>query len=133
MKDRVKAVRQAAGLTQAEFADVLNMSVNAVSQMERDVIKPSVRTRELICDRFDINREWLETGIGDMKKPPLDEVAEIVSDVLDKGYDDPIYNFVLAFIKTYQELEPKDREFMQRYMDETLKALRDVSPKDTEE
>lgn len=123
MKERVKAVRQDANMTQAEFAEALNMTVNAVSQMERDVIKPSIRTRELICDRFNINREWLETGEGEMKKPPLDEVAFVLNNVLDEGKNNPLYNFVLTWIKAYQDLGPIDRKAVDNWMDATLRSM----------
>lgn len=123
MKERVKAVRQDAKMTQAEFAEALNMTVNAVSQMERDVIKPSIRTRELICDRFNINREWLETGVGEMKRPPLDEVASVLSDVLDDGKNNPLYNFILTWIKAYQELGPVERKVVDNWMDATLRSM----------
>ena len=118
MKGRIKAVRQDAQMSQAEFAAALGMSVNAVSQMERDVIKPSNRTIELICERFLINREWLTDGTGEMKRPPLDEVAVIVADILDKGEDDPFYKWIIAIIKSYRKLDDKHKEIFRKTLDE---------------
>ena len=118
MKDRIKAVRQDANMSQADFANALGMSVNAVSQMERDIIKPSNRTIELICDRFFINREWLTEGVGEMKKPPLDEVAVIVADVLEKGEEDPFYRWIVSMIKSYQQLDEKHKDIFRKTLGE---------------
>lgn len=127
---RLKEVRlQAADgekMLQEEFASKIGLTMSTVSQMERGVKKPTTQTIELVCKTFDINKKWLETGEGPMKKerPPLDEVAMLVSDLLDEGADDPFYQFILGILRTYQRLSPSKRELVQQFVDETLKAQR---------
>lgn len=126
--DRIKAVRLQADdgekMTQPEFAKRVGLTMSSISQMERRKINPTNQTIELICREFDINRTWLETGEGPMKKekPPLDEVAAIVSEILDVGEDDPFYQFVLDLLRSYQKLDMKSRQVIQRLIQETKDA-----------
>lgn len=133
VNERMKEIRKDAKLTQTEFAKRVGISMSSISQMERGKINPTSQTIEFACREFNINREWLETGNGDMKKPPLDEVAEIVSDILDKGNEDLFYGFILAATKAYQELGERDKEFVQSYINKMLTIQHDSFSKDTEE
>ena len=125
---RLREVRlQAANgekMLQEEFASKIGLTMSTVSQMERGVKNPTNQTIELVCKTFDINRTWLETGEGPMKKekPPLDEVAAIVSEILDVGEDDPFYQFVLDLLRSYQKLDMKSRQVIQRLIQETKDA-----------
>lgn len=122
INERMREVRKHEKLNQTEFANRVGISMSSISQMERGVINPTNQTIEFVCREFNVNRSWLETGEGEMKKPPLDEVAAILADVLDKGFDDPLYNILLGIMKVYQALSEHDRTFLQTYLDETKKA-----------
>lgn len=137
--ERVQIIREQADdgnkLTLEKFGNRISLTNQAVSAIEKGKSNPSKSTIDLICREFDINREWLETGKGPMKKekPPLDEVAEIVSDILDKGNEDLFYGFILAATKAYQELGERDKEFVQSYINKMLTIQHDSFSKDTEE
>lgn len=73
LKDRIRTLRRDLGLTQVEFSKRIFMSSDAVSMMERGVTVPTSRTISLICSEFNVRREWLETGEGEMYDLPLDE------------------------------------------------------------
>lgn len=75
LKDRIREARHNLGLTQVEFAKRIFMSSDAVSMIERGVTIPTARTISLICSEFNIRREWLENGEGEMYDIPLDEEA----------------------------------------------------------
>lgn len=128
IKDRIKEVRKQANdgqkMMQTEFAERIGLAMSTLSQIERGKINPTNQTIDLICREFDINREWLETGEGPMKKekPPLDEVAMLVSELLDESEDDPFYQFILGLLRTYQRLNPARKELVKRFIDETLEA-----------
>lgn len=64
--DRVKSVRKMNGMTQKEFADAICISNVSVSQLETNKFKMAKTTKELLCTRFHINPQWLDTGEGDM-------------------------------------------------------------------
>ena len=64
--ERVKLVRKTNGLTQKEFAEAICISNVSVSQLESNKFKMAKTTKELLCTRFHINPQWLDTGEGDM-------------------------------------------------------------------
>lgn len=123
--ERVHQVRMQADnggkMTLVNFASLISISNQAVSAIETGRTNPSKATVDLICREFNIDRHWLETGEGEMKKPPLDEVAEILSEVMDEGEDDPFYQWMLSLLKAYQKLDDRSRAVIQRLIDE-LKA-----------
>jgi len=94
MKKRIKELRLAAGKTQAEFAETLSVSRGAVAIWETvDDRPPSSVTISLMCDKYNINRQWLETGEGEMYRslPRDSEIAAffgtLVSDDNDERSD----------------------------------------------
>lgn len=66
INERIKQIRKEANLKQRPFAERTGLSVDGISQIERGVSNPSPTTIELICREFNVNREWLLTGEGDM-------------------------------------------------------------------
>lgn len=76
MNNRVREVRQQAGLSMRSFGDRLGVSSAAVSKIETGINVPSEQTIRAICSEFNINRDWLVDGIGDMKvtQPLLPEI-----------------------------------------------------------
>ena len=122
--DRIRLVREEAGDNIATCAKRIGVTRPAVSLIESGRNNASNQTIEMFCREYGINREWLETGEGEMKKPPLNEVAAILADVLDKGESNPLNSIILAILETYQKLGEKDREFFTKYIDATKEALK---------
>ena len=69
MKDRLKLLRKTLGLKQRELADRLGVDVGGVGGWEcgRNAI-PKTRVYQ-ICKEFNVRREWLENGEGEMFEP----------------------------------------------------------------
>lgn len=61
-------------MTKTAFGHVLRVSQQYISKLVKEGT-PSDRLIEDICEKFDINEEWLRTGIGDMKSTSLMEDA----------------------------------------------------------
>ena len=72
MKDRIKKIRKDAGLTQAEFGDMIGATRPMVTSYELGKVIPDASKRMLICEKFNVNLDWLERG-GDQEpyKPGL--------------------------------------------------------------
>ena len=71
MRDRIKMIRKKAGLTQAEFSATLGLSPTSAAAWEKkDAQIPTESMQLLICKTFNINKQWLETGEGDMDSKP---------------------------------------------------------------
>ena len=68
MKERLKAIRIKLGLSQADFARSLGVNQRTISVWERGEIIPESRVLA-ICKEFNVRREWLETGEGEMFEP----------------------------------------------------------------
>ncbi|WP_162624338.1 MULTISPECIES: helix-turn-helix transcriptional regulator [Blautia] len=66
MKDRIKAIRQKAGMTQQQFADKIGVSRNTIATYETSVRIPIEAVLVSICREFGVNGEWLRTGKGEM-------------------------------------------------------------------
>lgn len=71
MKDRIKAIIQMAGITQAALADRVGIQQSAVSMWLSGKREPTEATKKLICSEFGISRRWLETGEGEMIDPQV--------------------------------------------------------------
>lgn len=66
--NRIKSIRTKIGLTQQDFSEILNLSQAHISNIEANKDKPSGKVIKQICMAFGIDKEWLETGKGDMTK-----------------------------------------------------------------
>lgn len=66
MNDRIKAIRAALKLTQAEFGKRLGLSQNYIWMIERGDRTPSDRTLMDLCREFSVNEVWLREGAGPM-------------------------------------------------------------------
>jgi len=73
MKERLREIRKALGLSQAEFGKKIGMSNVAVSYMELGRTALSEQNIHLICLTFGVREEWFRSGLGDM----LDEEARL--------------------------------------------------------
>lgn len=62
MKDRIKRIRKDAGLNQTEFGNIIGVSRDAVATYESGRVVPDAAKRMLICEKFNVNPEWLESG-----------------------------------------------------------------------
>lgn len=96
MKDRIKEVRQAVGMSQDEFAKALRISRNFINLVENGKREISDRTILDICQTFGIRKDWLLTGEGEMKEPMTreEEIAELVGQALNGSNE-----FKLAVVK----------------------------------
>lgn len=66
MNKRIKEIRQNAGMTQREFADRIGVSRNTIAAYETDARVPIDAIIVSICREFNVNENWLRTGLGNM-------------------------------------------------------------------
>lgn len=110
--ERLKALRKALGMTQIEFAEIINSSNGHVSDMEKGRKNITDSTMDLLELKKNVNTEWLRTGEGEMFLPVLeeDEVAAYVSELLEDNGENPLYAIIKEIMHTYSELSPKSQE-----------------------
>ena len=70
MNERIKKIRKDAGLNQTEFGAAIGATLAMITSYERGKVIPDAAKRMLICERFNVNPEWLEHG-GDV--PPYQQ------------------------------------------------------------
>lgn len=119
MKDRIKKVRKNASLTQREFAEKLGLKQNtiAVYEMGKSGVSDAVITS--ICREFDINKEWLETGKGDMYNIPADDTSLAASNILENE-DVPFYDTIKRIIRIYEKLDDKAQNIINKEIEDFI-------------
>ncbi len=83
MKDRIKALRKALGLSQGKFAEALGVSISSAQKWEIAAAVPTAAALHLMSEKFGVSEEWLRTGEGEMFTPRSreEEIAAFVHDV----------------------------------------------------
>ena len=64
MNERLKEIRKHHKFTQAEMGAELGVSRDAIATYESGRVIPDKSVRLLICNKFNVNETWLETGEG---------------------------------------------------------------------
>lgn len=114
MQNRIKQVRNEAGLSQAEFADKLSLSRNYISLIEIGQREPSERTLNDICRIFSVNPVWLRTGAGEPFVPlsRSEELAAIFKKV--EIGDDAKSRLVRAMARMPDEAFPAFVQYLEK-------------------
>ena len=63
---RLKEARERLGLSRTEMAQKIGMKFSSYCAIERGTRTLTPKHIILICDKTDINREWIENGTGEM-------------------------------------------------------------------
>lgn len=66
IKNRLRDVRKTFGMSQEAFGDSIGVSRYVIVNIELGRVEPSELIIKMICKTYHVNREWLETGQGEM-------------------------------------------------------------------
>lgn len=66
MSGRIRAVREALGLSQRKFGERLGVSRDVISNLEYGRVPPKELLLQHICQLYGVNETWLRTGEGEM-------------------------------------------------------------------
>lgn len=108
--ERITFIRTEAGLTMTAFAERLNLSKSSISVAESDKSKLSKRALLDICEKFNVNPVWLETGEGE----PYNETIPSVMKLLKAEYS--LDSLDVKIIEKYLELSPIERQVFKDYI-----------------
>lgn len=99
MNERIKELRKALNLTQAEFGARIGVKANTITNYETGTRSPSDAVILSICREFNVNQYWLETGNGEMFNA-VDDVEKAVSFYMSalKGGTEADDNFKKVFV-----------------------------------
>lgn len=114
MQNRIKQVRQHAGLSQAAFAEKISLSRNYVAMIEIGQREPSERTLNDICRIFGVDPTWLRTGEGEPFVPlsRSEELAAIFEKV--EVGDDAKSQLIRAMARMPDEAFPAFAKFVEQ-------------------
>lgn len=68
LSERIKEIRKAEKLTQTKFGEKLSVSRDVISSFESGRVEPKPIFLNYLCEVFNINKDWLLTGEGEMYK-----------------------------------------------------------------
>ena len=108
MKQRIKEIRKYFKLTQVDFGDRIGVKGNTIAAYEAGARDPSESVVMTICREFNVSREWLETGEGEMfdtaNSAELDRIAAQYS-------KDPTFRAILG---VYAKLPDESRRIFEK-------------------
>lgn len=113
MKERIKTLRKILGLTQKEFGEKIGVSNFTISDIEKGKRILTERNMNLICERFNVNKEWLKKGSGDMFRPelPEDEFSRLLSEIEESDDD-----FIRDFLWSYWQLDDSGKQVIKSFL-----------------
>ena len=108
MKERIKELRKSLGITQQEFADKLGLKRNTIGTYEIGKAVPSDRVVSDLCNKYNVNEEWLRTGEGEMfvALNRTQQIAQLTADLF-KGEKDSFKERLLLALAKLDESEWK--------------------------
>lgn len=110
MKDRIKAIRKAAGLNQTEFGKALGgKSLSTVQKWEMGHNQPDASSLSLMCQKFGVSEAWLRTGAGEMRasRTREEEMSELVASLMAERPE----SFRSALVTTLLRFDPGGKEW----------------------
>ena len=126
---RIKELRKAIGgngITQQELADTLGLKRNTIATYEIGKAIPSDRVISDICNRYNVNEDWLRNGNGEMFRQPSDEVGYYVENLLEyDGHGNPFYDMIIEMMKKYQEMDEKSKAVIREYFKSVSSGLKE--------
>ena len=119
--ERVRYIRKSLNMTQKEFGKKLGIKAAAVSKMELGENGISEHARLLICNKFNVNENWLRDEQGDIwGKKNISDMDKLISELPQKP-DSPEYKTVSAFLSVYARLSPESKAAIMKLAEEVSK------------
>jgi bacteriophage CI repressor helix-turn-helix domain len=124
MKERLKELRKALGLTQQEFADRLHIKRTNIGNYEVGVSLPTDSVIALICREFNVSEEWLRTGKGEMFVPITrdEEIATFIGGI-QADVDD---TFKKRLISVLAKLDENEWDLLEKIAEDIVNSKKEM-------
>lgn len=119
---RVKILRRTLGLSQTEFGVKIGVTRGVINNLDRGLTDLQDPLLSLICSVFNVRREWLETGSGEMFDQP-DTEAPFYNAVGSISNDEPD-SFRKRFVVSLAELDDAELDAMERFIRSPLRETK---------
>lgn len=121
--NRIREIRKSAKLTMEQFGEKIGVTKSTISNIENGNRNATDHMIKSICRTFNVNEEWLRSGTGEMFSLPEDEVAVIVSNILENP-NSKFYQILLNLARTYSELSPVSQEVLEEYAEKFVENIK---------
>ena len=124
MKERLKELRKALGLTQQEFADRLHIKRTNIGNYEVGVSLPTDSVIALICREFNVSEEWLRNGTGEMFIPMTrdEEIATFIGGI-QADVDD---TFKKRLISVLAKLDEEEWSLLEKIAEDIVNSKKET-------
>lgn len=123
-KNRLKIVRKKRRMTLQAFADALGVSRSTVESYEYGKRQPSTAYINYVCERFNVSRDWLTTGFGDMDAGESREMYAL--DALKKARPDMPDSFAAHVAEALDKLDADDWMFLAKLAQDMAKKAKEA-------
>ena len=110
ISERFKQLRAELGKSQTEFGAGIGVSRSVINNIERGVTEPSDVFLNHLCVVYNVNREWLETGEGELfdKSKQLGETAKLFESISDSPA-------MRSLLTTWAQLSGENKAVFERF------------------
>jgi len=112
--ERTKLLRKELGLTLEKFGEAVGLKKNTLSTIENGKSNLTEQTIILICKEFNVNREWLLNGVGEMFNKSDDTLRSLVENISSCADND----IKKRFLKAVAKLTPEQWELVEKLVDD---------------
>lgn len=119
MKERIKVVRKALGLSQTDFGSKIGVKQGTVAAYESGARIPLDSVIVSICREFNVSERWLRTGEGEMfvQLSREEEITKFAMEII----RDPGSEFQRQLLTTMARLEPAQWKLMEQMLDQLIR------------
>ena len=127
INERILQVRKEFGLPMDKFGERIGVSRSVIKNIEYNLTEPKPLLIQQICKEYKVDRDWLETGEGEMFMPQTkdDVITEFFTNVLSEEDE----SFRRRFVEMLAGLDDAGWVFLET----TLKSLYPDKPSSPKE
>ena len=114
IQPRIKTLRQTLGMSQTDFGRKIGVTRSVLSNLDLGITTLQDPLLSLVCSVFNVRREWLETGSGEMFEQP-DTEAPFYNAVGSISNDEPD-SFRKRFVVALADLDDSELDAMERFI-----------------
>lgn len=107
---RIRSLRKSLGLNQTDFGKPLGLKQAIIGQYETGIRNITDRNIDMLCKTYNINKDWLLTGQGEIQNKNNTILMEEIS----KNQD--LTELDIQFLKKYLQLSSKNRELLAKLL-----------------
>lgn len=119
MNERLKEIRKQLKLSQEAFGKQMGMTGGAISLLEHGNRNLTDQAMTAICRTYNVNRDWLETGDGEMFLS-ADVILIAMIDDLMTGEND----FAKSVFRQFAKFSDEDWQRMQKFCEDVIADIK---------